>query len=730
MSLKKNTKEKITNIRFSVLNVVMVAVAFLVTAFAIITGSYVTDTETVTVGTVAGQRYVATRDVENTLATQKLQEEAADSIGELYKHNVEVQNNAVLDVSDYFQNVGEALLQMEKLAIEEYSKAVSGLTGEDLNDVYMVYDYDLDVISNLPIIITPAQAEAYHELTRAGKTQFQEEITGIVESAYEERIYEENLGKFLEQGELKVEESLWQKDLHDLAKEIVTVVIKPNLVVDEEAMEVARQKRISEVVPVMVLKNQKIVDEGEVVNEEAFTILTDLGLINKSYAGSTMPFVGSIAIVLMCFISICIYLKTQQPKVIMEPNSMLVVFAIYMLVVAILILISDLKAYYLIPVSLFAMLASLLVRTKLALILNSFVSLFALFIFNGGADFLVYYLITGSFAALLVQYTKRRAQTIFVASAMGFVHMAVYISVHLFFVKDFSMLIFEESIFAAVIGVVTVVVAIGSLPLWEALFGINTRYTLVELLNPNNEIMHRLMVETPGTYHHCLVVANLAETAAYDIHANSDLARVGAYYHDIGKLANPNCFSENQFGENIHNNLDPYISAKMIIDHVKDGTEMARKNKVPKIVRDIVEQHHGTSIVKYFYFKSTQNKASIEIEEDDFRYKGPIPQFKEAAIVMLADTVEAAVRSNLSEQKSIGDISNLINALFKDKLNDGQLDECRLDLKEINIIKESFLKVFNGMYHDRIVYPKMEDIEEARKEQLLRKQEEENDGSN
>ena len=730
MILRKNTNEKTVNKKFNVLSILMVLVAFVTTAFAIITGSYVTDTETVVVGTVAGQRYVATRDIENVLATQNLKEEAADSVGLLYKHNVEVQNNAVFDVNSYFENVKEALSQMEKNAVEEYSRATAGLTGDDLAAVNMTYNYNLDVVSNLPIIITPTQAEAYYELTQSGKKQFQEEIISIVESSYEQRISEEDLNKFLEQAKLKVDDSLWQETLRGLAKEIVVVVIKPNLVVDEDAIEVARQQKISEVVPVVVLKNQKIVDEGEVVDEEAFEILTELGLINKSYTGSIMPFVGSIAIVLMCFISICIYLKTQQPKVIMEPNAMLVVFAVYMLVVVILILISDLKAYYLIPVSLFAMLASLLVRTKLALILNGFVSLFALFIFNGGADFLVYYLITGSFAALLVQYTKRRTQTIFVASAMGFVHMSVYIAVHMFFVKDFSMLIFEESIYAAIIGVVTVIVAIGSLPLWEALFGINTRYTLVELLNPNNEIMHRLMVETPGTYHHCLVVANLAETAAYDIHANSDLARVGAYYHDIGKLSNPNCFSENQFGENIHNNLDPYISAKMIIGHVRDGTEMARKSKVPKIVRDIVEQHHGTSLVKYFYFKSTQDKASVEIEEEDFRYKGPIPQFKEAAIVMLADTVEAAVRSNLSEQKSIDDISDLINVLFRDKLNDGQLDDCRLDLKEIKIIKGSFLKVFNGMYHDRIVYPKMEEIEEARKKQSIKKQEDKNDSSN
>ena len=246
----------------------------------------------------------------------------------------------------------------------------------------------------------------------------------------------------------------------------------------------------------------------------------------------------------------------------------------------------------------------------------------------------------------------------------------------------------------------------------------------MELANPANELMRRLMIETPGTYHHSLIVANLAETAAYDIFCNGTLARVGAYYHDIGKLYKPQYFSENQFGENAHDQLDPYISAKMIIDHVEQGVELAKEHGIPPVIIDIIRQHHGTTLVKYFYVKSTKEKPEGETKEEDFRYKGPIPQFKESAIVMLADTVEAAVRSSFNQGKSASDVEALIDVLIKDKLNDGQLNDCRLDLKELESIKQSFLKVFNGMNHNRVAYPKEEEVKRALAKEEARKEEE------
>lgn len=727
--LKKTVSNNGKNNKRRTMNMIMLAVAFVVTAVAIVTGSYVKDTEIVTVGSVASRRYIATRDIENTFETQKLKEEAEESVGELYKLDSAVQQRAIEETEEFFHDLNNALNAMEKNAELAYAEAVKEAEANSLNGNETVLpseeellNFDLKLVTQIPVAVSQKQAQLYYQLTDDGKEQFKADVINAVNFAYEQKITSENLEKITQQTFFLLDEALWQEQLIEFGKTVTEAVLQPNLVIDEDAISAAREQLSNDVEPVILLKNQKIVDEGEIVTEEAYQLLNELGLINKSYAGSIIPFIGSISIVFLGFIAVYFYMVTQQKKVLDDEKKTVVLFALYILTVIMHSAMADLSTFYFIPVSIFAMLLSILIKPKIALILNVFVSISALFIFNGSADFLLYALITGSFAALLVQYTNRRARILIVSILVGAAHMSAYVAVRLFFDKAYTPMLLQDSLYAAFVGIASVVIVVGSLPLWEAMFGVNTQYRLMELANPTNEIMRRLMIETPGTYHHCLIVANLAETAAYDIFANGALARVGAYYHDIGKLENPLYFSENQFGENVHDHLDPYISARMIISHVENGVKMAVENRVPKIVRDIIEQHHGTTLVKYFYMKSTKEKAMVETLERDFRYKGPIPQSKEAAIVMLADTVEAAIRSSLGEGKSISEVEMLIDKLFKDKLNDGQLNDCRLDLKEIETIKKSFIRVFNGMYHDRIAYPKDEEIEEARHKQEMKQE--------
>jgi uncharacterized domain HDIG len=711
------------------INMVMLAVAFVVTAVAIVTGSYLKDTEVVTVGSVASRRYVATRDMENTFETQKLKDKAAEAVGELYKLDATVQVTAIKQTQDFFDDLGNALNTMDGNADLAYDEAVKQAEASASNGTKTVLpskekllNFDLQLVTQIPVAVNEQQAKEYYQLTSDHKAQFQADVVNAINFAYEQKITDETIEKISQQALDMIDENIWQEQLTELGKAVVKAVLHPNLVLDEEAIRAAKEQRIAEVEPVMVLKNQKIVDEGEIVTAEAYELLSEFGFINKGYIGSITPFVGSISLVFLGFIAVCFYMITQQKKVLKDEKKIVVVFALYILTVIIHSLMADLSTFYFIPVSIFAMLLSILINPKIALVLNVFVSIVALFIFNGSADFILYTIVTGSFGALLVQYTNRRERILVVSVLVGAAHLATYMSARLFFDKAYTSLLLQDSIYAAFIGMASVIIVVGSLPLWEAMFGINTQYRLMELADPNNDIMKRLMIETPGTYHHCLIVANLAETAAYDIFANGALARVGAYYHDIGKMENPLYFSENQFGENVHDHLDPYISAKMIISHVEKGVKMAEENHLPKIVRDIIEQHHGKTLVKYFYMKSTKEKAMIETLERDFRYKGPIPQSKEAAIVMLADTVEAAIRSSLGEGNSIAEVEKLIDKLFKDKLNDGQLNDCRLDLKEIEDIKKSFIKVFNGMYHDRIAYPKDEEIEAARHQQEIKQE--------
>lgn len=212
-------------------------------------------------------------------------------------------------------------------------------------------------------------------------------------------------------------------------------------------------------------------------------------------------------------------------------------------------------------------------------------------------------------------------------------------------------------------------------------------------------------MEAPGTYHHSIMVGNLAEAAAEELHANSILLRVAAYYHDIGKLSRPQFFKENQIGsKNPHDEISPNLSTLIITNHVKIGLEMAEKAKLPQEIKDMIAQHHGTTLVKYFYLTMKNNAEDPDsVKEEDYRYPGPKPKTREAGIMMLADSVEAAVRS--IPDPTQGKVEAMVYKIFKDKLEDGQLDECDITFNDVSRIRKNFLKTFSSIYHERIEYP-------------------------
>ncbi|MDA8096309.1 MAG: HDIG domain-containing protein, partial [Clostridia bacterium] len=230
------------------------------------------------------------------------------------------------------------------------------------------------------------------------------------------------------------------------------------------------------------------------------------------------------------------------------------------------------------------------------------------------------------------------------------------------------------------------------------------------LSNPSQPLLRQLLLEAPGTYHHSIIVGNLAEAAADAVGGDSVAVRVGAYYHDVGKIRRPYFFIENQMSaENPHDKIAPGLSTLILTSHVKDGVEMAREHKLPGKIVDIIEQHHGTSIINYFYHKALEQDEKNVVKADDFRYEGPKPQTREAAIVMLADAVEAGVRS-LSNPTE-GKIEGLVRKIVKDKLDDGQLEECDLNFQDLNRISSAFVRILTGIFHRRIEYPDAKDVE-------------------
>lgn len=692
----ENEKKKFSEWKY--FSIVLLCIGFLITVICIATGSYIQTMESVQIGSVATQRYVALKDEVDTVATEKKKAEAAATVGPLYKHDLEIEQQSISEVEGFFKRLDE--MQGTLRAGESLSDAIKNTS------------------LKLPVVLSVRQYSAYQVLNQQDKLGFQKSCTDIINSIYEQGVTAEAVEKSREQISTNLQQTQWNSELQEMGMAILNSALKANLVLDTDAMQLARQKKEDEVEDIIIKKNQKIVDEGEIITAEIYRKLEAMNLINTQNTAETiLPVFSSIVVVLLIFASVFLFFYSSNKKWhSLKKNEMVILFTIYMIVVLLLRVMSEVPYFTLIPLSIFPMLVSLLISRRVALLLNCFVSIIGCFVFNGDVEFLLYFLLTGEFAALIMRYAEKRKYVFSVAVCVAVINFISMMAVGLFFEKGYSQGLLYSSAYGGAAGLVAVILSIGSLPFWEAIFEANTPLRLLELTNPNNELLRRLMIEAPGTYHHSLIVANLAETAAYEIDANAALARVGAYYHDIGKLKSPLYFSENQAGENPHDQMEPYSSTQIITAHTTEGVKMAKEKGLPKAIINIIQEHHGNSLVKFFYYKALKQYGADNVKEQDYRYKSSIPQSRESAIVMIADTVEAAVRSMVGQGKSLDDVEEFIKTLIKDKLDDGQLDKSGLAISDLETIRKSFLEVFKGMYHNRVAYPKKEEMDAAKKQ--------------
>lgn len=363
-------------------------------------------------------------------------------------------------------------------------------------------------------------------------------------------------------------------------------------------------------------------------------------------------------------------------------------------------------SYYYIPVCAISILTVILFNDlRLAFLVTVFSAIETGAIIYQDFILSVVFLTGGLIGALCVWQSKRREQIITAGLIAGLIQAFCLL---LFSpVKEWVAVSFLKGAIIPLLlnGVISAFLVIGSLPLFEYLFNVLTNIRLLELSDFNHPLLKRLILEAPGTYQHSLVVGNLAEVASESIRANSLLARVGAYYHDIGKLEKPEYFSENQPEDlSKHDKILPTISKLIIVNHVKDGMELAKKYKLNSQIIDFISQHHGTSLTYYFYCRALEGMESKgEIKEEGFRYTGPKPQTKEIAIVHLADSIEAATRT--LEEPTPSRIEEMVRKIINNKFIDGQLDECELTLKDIEKIASTFIRTLSTMYHSRIKYP-------------------------
>ena len=362
--------------------------------------------------------------------------------------------------------------------------------------------------------------------------------------------------------------------------------------------------------------------------------------------------------------------------------------------------------FYLMPFSLVPMLAMILFNDlELSLVLNIASSLGFAFIAGGDLPLAVLSFISGVSSSIFILFTRRRVAIIKAGALAGFIQAFVF-----FFLTSFRINAPLSYLILFFNGIVSSIIVAGILPVFEYLFKTVTNISLLELADFNHPLLQRLTQEAPGTYHHSLIVGNLSDAAARSVNANALLSRIGAYYHDIGKLAKPGYFSENQDKESKHEALSPSMSKMIIVNHVKEGMELAKKYKLNPALIDFIQQHHGNSLVYYFYRRALEHlEDDEEIKEEGFRYPGPKPATKETAIVLLADSVEAAARG--LKEPTPAKIEELVHKVVNNKFIDGQLDSCDLTLKDLEKISAVFIRILSGIYHSRVTYPEGEKSE-------------------
>ncbi|MGB0388184.1 MAG: HD family phosphohydrolase [Ardenticatenaceae bacterium] len=483
-------------------------------------------------------------------------------------------------------------------------------------------------------------------------------------------------------------------------------LITSNTFLDSERTEEARVAAREGVVDVewSYEAGQIVVREGDIVAAEQQEALQQLGYHDPVRSISSI--VATSLLLLLLVVVLGLYISRLHPLHYASHSlmSLIVIFLVSMAFFARLTMAQDLLVTYLLPTSVAGMLLSVLLGVDIA-ILATVVLAMIVGALTESIELITYTLIGGMVASLLLWRVERLATFVSTGVLVGLVNIAVVI---VFGLQDTSpdwIEMARTSSVAFLNGIASASIALAGFYVLSSMLGITTFLQLMDLARPTHPLFRELLLKAPGTYHHSIVVSNLSEAAAEAVGADMLLVRVAAYYHDIGKTIKPQYYIENQGdGVNIHDTLnDPYESANIILSHVTEGIALAQRHKLPKTLIDFIAQHHGTTLVSWFYHQACKQDGKENVEIGDFRYAGPKPQSREAAIMMLADTVEAASRA--VKPAGVEEIDALIRKLIAGKLADGQMDECDLNLRDIDLIRGAFVNVLQGIYHPRIAYP-------------------------
>lgn len=533
-----------------------------------------------------------------------------------------------------------------------------------------------------------------------------EQTVSVVEEVMRQEIREGDLSQVRRQVVGRISFDL-SDEQRDVIKSLAQPLIQPNTFYNAEKTEAEHAAAREQVAPVerTVMENQVIVRRGALVTQEAVEILEAYDLLQAELDWAQIA--GTIAYALLLVLLMLGYLLRFQPALLKQGRLPLLLFLLLglFLIVARLMVPGHTVLPYMFPLAAMGMLIGTLLDGQLALVSLAFVGGAIAFMTDGSME-LVTYALGGS---LLATVAVGKIQRLFTFAWGG-----VYVILTNLAVLAMFRLSGQETNLEGwlTLGATTVIngglsisLTLAGFYLLGHLFDLPTTLRLMELARPTHPLLRQLLLKAPGTYHHSILVSNMTEQAAEQIGADALLARVGAFYHDIGKTVRPYFFTENQADNiNAHERLDPQTSAEIIISHVKDGIDLAKKYRLPSAIRAFIPQHQGTALVTYFHHKATQEAGGPEdVDETKFRYPGPKPQTKETAILMLADSCEAAVRANRPATKE--EIAKIVRKVTDEKILTGELDECDLTLHDLEQIREAFVNNLSGVFHPRVQYP-------------------------
>ncbi|MED3661526.1 HDIG domain-containing metalloprotein [Ureibacillus sp. FSL K6-8385] len=711
--MDKHLKSLLDMFGFRVFLIVILLIAGALQFFMML-GNVLGDTYDVKAFQLAPETIRAVKTVEDVEKTEKERKEAEEAVEPVYVFDEEIAGHRTalletiyeiaMDVRKDISAGGKNLSREEQIGKlkEKLKEVTDGQDSLELTD------------EHLWTLLTADEKELDNAQTK---------LINFVQDALSKPVRKENVSAVQDGLESKIRSGGGiDEELIPLYVTLGRAAIVETEKLDKEKTEELKQQAREAVEPTRILQGQIIVQEGELIDREKYRQLELLGMTDNKT--SIKPVLGLAILVLLQMAFLYFLFDHSKTEVQKKRQQVLATVIIYLFSIGLMEITGllddfDVQVAFIYPSALATMLVSLLASRQVASLVTVMVAASAGIVFQEGYSAVMQmeialYILLGGFSCLYIMNSIKNRSDILKACGIVVAVNVLFIAVYLLMSQshyDPAELLFYGAA-AVVSGTLSGALTMGLLPFFESALGILSTMKLIELSNPNHPLLKKILTETPGTYHHSIMVANLAEAACEAIGADGLLARVGSYYHDIGKTRRPVFFVENQVsGINPHDSLPPERSAEIIIAHTTDGAEILRKHRMPQEIIDIALQHHGTSPLKYFLHKAKE-EGKLK-DESNFRYPGPKPQTKEIAVISIADSVEAAVRS--MKEPTSEKIRSLVHSIIKDRLEDNQFDECDLSIKELKIVEKVLCETLNGTFHSRIEYPK----EERKQEQKI-----------